>query len=95
MLQQWGVMGARALTFKLGRRPMPTTVLFSRYDLQNAEERIAELQGYIERKKSTLRSLEPGSDEATELRRTMTSLSRTLGHFHDHRRRIEDDLKDH
>jgi len=68
-------------------------VPFSRYDLQNAEERIAELQGYIERERAKLRRLPPGSREATDVRRTITALKRTLGHFQDHRDQIDEDLK--
>jgi len=72
-----------------------STIPFSRYDLQNAEERIAEVRGYLERERSKLRRLQPGSIEATEVRRTMTALKRTLGHFQDHRNRIEDELNSH
>ena len=66
---------------------------FSRYDLQNAEERIAELLGYIERDRGKLRRLPPGSPEARDVRRNIAALERTLGHFQGHRDQIEEDLK--
>jgi len=72
---------------------MPDTVSFGRYDLQNANERIAEVRRYIERERSKLRDLQPDSTEATDVRRTLTALGRTLDHFQDHRIRIERDLR--
>src|SRR5262249_21891263 len=66
---------------------------FSQYDLQNAEQRIAEVRGYIQRERSRLRRLQPQSAEAIGVRRILAALKRTLGYFQDHRNRIEDDLK--
>jgi len=68
---------------------------FSQYDLQNAEQRIAEVRSYIQRERSRLRRLQPASAEAIAARRALTALTRTLGHFQDHRDRIEDELKSH
>ena len=68
---------------------------FSRYDLQNAEQRIAEVRSYIQRERSRLRRLQPASAEAMAARRALAALTRTLGHFQDHRNRIEDDLRGH
>jgi len=71
---------------------MAAATSFSRYDLLNAEDRIAELRGYIERERSKLYGLQAESAEATSIQRMLSALGRTLDHFQGHRSRIERDL---
>jgi len=72
---------------------MPVTASFSRYDLRNAEDRIAEIRGYIAREQSKLNGLQADSTEAASIRQTLSALGRTLDHFQDHRAHIERDLR--
>jgi hypothetical protein len=70
-------------------------VPFSRYDLRNAEERIAEVCACIQREHSKLLRLQLDSAEATDTHQKLTALSRTLEYFQDHRHRIEELLTRH
>jgi hypothetical protein len=65
---------------------------FTRYDLRNADERIAQVRTYVERERARLRTLQAGSGEATGVRQVLAALERTLLQFQGYRNRIEDEL---
>ena len=67
---------------------------FTRYDLLNAEERIAEMNGFVERNRARLKGLPRDTDEAIWTGRVLASMERMLHQFQEHRSRIEDELKD-
>ncbi|MGH6929813.1 MAG: hypothetical protein ACREEV_15960 [Dongiaceae bacterium] len=66
---------------------------FTCYDLRNADDRIAQVQMYVERERSRLDSLESGSPDARWVGQVLAALERTLRQFQEHRSRIENDLK--
>ncbi len=78
---------------QMGQFFVPGTIPFTRYDLRNADERIAQLRTYIERERAKLRRLQADSGDATRVRQVLSALERTLRHFQDYRNRIEDQLK--
>jgi hypothetical protein len=66
---------------------------FTRYDLRNADERIAQVRTYIGRERAKLRGLQADSGEATRVRQVQSGLERTLRHFQEYRNQIADQLK--
>jgi hypothetical protein len=72
---------------------VPGTAPFTRFDLQNAEERITQVRNYIERERAKLRRLQVDSGESTGLRQLLLALERTLREFQDYRNRIENALR--
>jgi hypothetical protein len=68
---------------------MPLT----KYDLRNADERIAEVSKHVERQRSMLANLEPDSPDARWVGQVLAAMERTLKAFEEHRSRIADELK--
>jgi hypothetical protein len=67
---------------------------FTRYDLRNADERIAQVRTYANRKRTRLSELEPDSPDAHWIEQVLAAMERTLRQFQEHRTRIVDELKD-
>jgi hypothetical protein len=65
----------------------------SKYDLTNAEERIAELAKFVDRQRIVVQTLRDNSHDASRAEQVLASMERTLQAFWDHRTRIEEDLK--
>jgi transposase len=65
---------------------------FTRYDLRNADERIAEVKEHVDRERTLLNRLQPQSNEANRVRQVVSAMERTLRQFQEHRRRIKDEL---
>jgi hypothetical protein len=65
---------------------------FTRHDLQNADERIAQVREYVNRERGKLSKVRAGSDEATHIRQVLSALERMLRQFLEHRNRIDDEL---
>ena len=65
----------------------------SKYDLTNAEERIAESAKFVDRQRIVVQTLRDNSRDASAAEQVLASMERTLQAFRDHRIRIEEDLK--
>ena len=65
----------------------------SKYDLANAEQRIAELAEFVDRQRIVVQTLRDNSHDASGAEQVLASMERTLQVFRDHRTRIKEDLK--
>jgi hypothetical protein len=65
----------------------------SKYDLTNAEERIAESAKFVDRQRVVVQTLRDNSHDASGAEQLLASMERTLQAFRDHRSRIKEDLK--
>ena len=66
---------------------------FTRYDLRNADERIAEVAAIVERQRARLSRLREQSADTAWIEQLLAAMERTLQTFREHKRRIEDELK--
>jgi Ser/Thr protein kinase RdoA (MazF antagonist) len=67
---------------------------YTRYDLRNADDRIAQVKTHVDRERARLDQLEPDSPDARWVGQVLAAMERTLRQFEEHRRRIEDKLSD-
>jgi hypothetical protein len=67
---------------------------FTRYDLRNADERIAQVRTYAHRERIRLDQLKQDSPDAEWIEKVLAAMERTLRQFQQHRTRIVDELKD-
>jgi hypothetical protein len=65
----------------------------SKYDLTNAEERIAESAKFVDRQRIVVQALRDNSHDVSAAEQLLASMERTLQAFRDHRTRIGEDLK--
>ena len=65
----------------------------SKYDLTNAEERIAQSIKFVDRQRVVVQTLRDNSQDASGAEQLLASMERTLQTFRDHRTRIKEDLK--
>jgi hypothetical protein len=78
--------------------PLPAVVRsaqmsMSKYDLTNAEERIAESVKSVDRQRAVVQTLWDNSHDASGAEQLLASMERTLQNFRDHASRIKEDLK--
>jgi predicted nucleic acid-binding Zn-ribbon protein len=78
---------------QMGQVAVSSAMSFTRYDLRNADERIAQVRSCIARERAKLRRLRAGSGEATGVRQVLAALERTLRQFQEYRNRIEHELR--
>lgn len=82
-----------AATEPAAARGVVALMPFTRYDLRNAEERIAEVATIIERQRARLSSLREPSADAVWIEQLLAAMERTLQTFREHKRRIEAELE--
>jgi hypothetical protein len=65
----------------------------SKYDLMNAEQRVAESVKFVGRQRAVVQTLRDNSHDAAGAEQLLASMERTLQTFRDHRSRIKQDLR--